>query len=885
MTKRFWLACILSAVFSLPACTADEPKERLGACPDASRAQAGPIQGAEVLLAGPNAVGGEGDYFLRSDKATFVISGVDRRITYYHYGGILVDAVPTERCTQVADEQFEELGLLFGKLNLTDYLSSSLRAFRGETLEVVNDGSNGKPAHIRVTGVDAIYWLVEYELIKRSLESGKTRPPSEPFGVKVIIDYVLDPGSAVLQISFTVENHTDQMQRFLAGPEMIVGDALETVRYGKTPLEFGGFSLLGDIPFLTFGSPRGSYAYAMLDARMSQTNISGVNATIDLNQALTKPIEAPAGGSATVGMLFAAGPRDDHSAARLLQPYLAEPLPDWSFELRPFSGRVVEKSGEPVSGATVDVQMPAEGDWHTLERYVTDGDGRFGDDLAYFVGANLGYRVVVSGEGRLPTKPVEFKEPPAEPLTIQAEPRGELIYRVVDSAETPIPAKITLFQGGERKQRYFVDGEGTVAVPPGDYEVSVTRGWEYGTYQGLLSVPVGKPGKLDVELTHWVDTAGYLSADTHVHSAPSPDSSVPIAMRIRSAAAEGLEIPVATDHEIIHGIGSGIAETGLGKWVNTVDGEEFTASVPEHVTIFPVHSDGSLRGNPPTWYLHGIDELFAAAYGRGAKVGFLNHPRLGCSYMCLIGYDPHTAVASMKTPEPLGLPVTSSVWTWNFQGIEYMNGPRDPFIRAGEEDRTGLFDDWQSFLNHGHRIVAIGASDEHDYDALGMPRIFFGAKSDAPEDFDEQDLVDAVYDGNILVSTGAFARVAVAGKTMGDVVTVAGGNVSLKIEIEAIPEIDVTHFRVYVNCDQYGPPVATTDPDGVVKYDATFPLTVTSDANITVIGFGKNYLPRGLPQFDPTNNPRFTTNAIYVDVNGDGDFDAPGDKSCTYTRD
>lgn len=885
MSNRLWLACALLLSTSLPACTADDTKERLGACPAPGRAQAGAITGAEVLLAGPNAVGGEGDYFLRSDKATFVVSGIDRGITYYHYGGILVDAVPTERCEQVADEQFEELGLLFGKLNLTENHKSTLRAFRGESVEVVNDGADGKAAHVRVTGVDDYYWLVEYELIKRAFEAGDPRTLSQPFGVKVVVDYKLDPGAAVLQIDFTIENQTSQTQRFLAGPEMIVGDLLETVRYGKTPLEFGGFSLLGDIPFITFGSAAGSYAYAMRDARMSQAHISGVNATLDLQQALNKPIETPAGGSATVTMFFAAGPRDHHSAARLLQPYVETPVPGWTFALRPFSGQVVEKSGEPVSGATVDVQMPAEGDWLTLERYVTGEDGRFGDELAFFEGANLGYRVIVSQEGRLPTEPVAFDAPPAEPLAIKAQPRGELAYRVVDSAGTLIPAKITLYQGGERKARFFVMGEGTAPVPPGDYEISVTRGWEYGTHQGLVTVPEGKPGKLDVELVHWVDTSGYLSADTHVHSAPSPDSQVPIPMRIRTAAAEGVEVPVATDHEIIHGIASGIAETGLEKWVNTVSGEEFTATIPEHVTIFPVHPDESLRGGPPTWYMHGVDELFAEAYGRGAKVGFLNHPRLGCSYLCLIGYDPETAMPAMQTPEPLGLPVTSSVWTWNFQGIEYMNGTRDPFIRAGEEDRTGLFDDWQSFLNHGHRIVAVGASDEHGYDDLGMPRIFFGAKSDKPELFQEQDLVDAVYDGNILVSTGAFARVSVAGKTMGDVVTVAGGNVSLNIKIEAVPEIDVSHFRVYVNCDQYGPAVTTTAPHDVVKYDAAFPLTVTSDANITVIGFGKNYLPRGLPQFNPRNVPRFTTNAIYVDVNGDGDFDAPGDKSCTYTRD
>lgn len=899
MRRSFVLRIAL--VFSLAgfaACSGDgDAKPRASAaCPAPGRSLAAKIEGEGTLLEGPNAVGGAGDYVLRSRDAAYVISGADRRITYYHYGGILVDAAATRDCVQVADEQFEELGLLFGKLELTDFANSVLRAFRAEAVEIVNDGSDGKPAHVRVTGVDDTYWLVEYELIRRVFNDGGVKAPSKPFGVRLVVDYVLDPGSAVLQVTFTIENQTQQTQRFMAGPEMIVGDLLQTVSYGKTPLEFGGFSLLGDIPFLTFGSPAGSYAFAMEDARMSQTNISGVNATINIDQALAKPLETFAGQSASMRMFFAAGPRDDHSAAGLLQPYLHAPLPGWTYAQTPFSGVVVDPdSGAPVSGATVDVQLPAEGDWRTLERYVTRDDGTFGDEVAFFPEAGLGYRVVVNGEGRAPSKPVEFKRPPADALTLTASPRGTLAYDIVDGMGDPLPAKISLFQAGEKKRQFFVVGAGTVPVPPGDYEVSVTRGWEYGTYQGTVTVPRGKPGKLAAELVHWVDTSGYLSADTHVHSAPSPDSDVPIPTRIRSAAGEGLEVPVATDHEIIHGIGEGIVETGLQDWVNTVNGEEFTATVPEHVTIFPVDPDGTPRGSPPTWYLHGLDELFAAAYGRGAQVGFLNHPRgngSACSYMCLIGFERRTATPTLQTPEGLGLPATSSVWTWNFHGIEYMNGPKNPFVEAddpytldGVPASTGLFDDWQTFLNHGHRIVAVGASDEHGLDALGMPRIFFAAKSDDPKDFAPQELVDAVFDGNLLVSTGAFARVSIGGKTMGDLAAAPGGNVDLKVKIEAIPEIDVTHFRIYVNCDQYGAPITAPSPDGIVKVDATYPLALTRDAQIVVAAFGEHYLPRGLPQFNPRNVPRVTTNAIYVDVNGDGDFDPPGDKACTYTTD
>ena len=41
-------------------------------------------------------------------------------------------------------------------------------------------------------------------------------------------------------------------------------------------------------------------------------------------------------------------------------------------------------------------------------------------------------------------------------------------------------------------------------------------------------------------------------------------------------------------------------------------------------------------------------------------------------------------------------------------------------------------------------------------------------------------------------------------------------------------------------------------------------------------------MPRGLRTYDATRVPRVTTNPIYVDVDGNGAFDAPGGKTCTY---
>ena len=71
----------------------------------------------------------------------------------------------------------------------------------------------------------------------------------------------------------------------------------------------------------------------------------------------------------------------------------------------------------------------------------------------------------------------------------------------------------------------------------------------------------------------------------------------------------------------------------------------------------------------------------------------------------------------------------------------------------------------------------------------------------------------------------------------------------------------------------------------MVKYDGTISIPVTEDAHLVVLGFGAERFPRGLEQFTPTRVPRFTTNAIYIDADGDGEWTAPGGKVCEYDRD
>lgn len=316
-----------------------------------------------------------------------------------------------------------------------------------------------------------------------------------------------------------------------------------------------------------------------------------------------------------------------------------------------------------------------------------------------------------------------------------------------------------------------------------------------------------------------------------------------------------------------------------------VQGQEVTATLPEHTNMFGVEPrfDLNLRGGCVEWWGLDIAELFQAIRDRGARVVQLNHPREGCNYMCLIEYNRITGLPGMTDPTRLGFDAGAALWDWNFDVLEYQNGNQQVFIRAGHEKDSGTFEDWMSFLNLGHKITAAANTDVHNWGIPGCPRNYFPSSTDHPAEFDQDELMTALLNGRVVASTGAFARVNINGTAgMGDLVTDTDGAVDLSVHIEAAPEIDVTHFKVFVNCDQ-AVNAAATSPAGVVKYDGTLAVPVSADAHIVVLGFGHDYLPRGLPQFDPTQVPRFTANAIYVDADGNGVFDPPGGKTCTYS--
>ena len=166
-------------------------------CPGAKQSLARQLDETSGPMDGPRVVGGPGDFLLANDAAAFVISApvsdeLPQR-TWYEYGGIVVDAAAVADCKQVSPDQIDEIGLVVGNLNAADFTSSVLRSFRADKIEVLNDGADGKAAVVRATGADDVFHLIEYQLIRAASDAGKLKPLSKPFGIRVEVDYTLDP--------------------------------------------------------------------------------------------------------------------------------------------------------------------------------------------------------------------------------------------------------------------------------------------------------------------------------------------------------------------------------------------------------------------------------------------------------------------------------------------------------------------------------------------------------------------------------------------------------------------------------------------------------------------------------------------------------------------
>jgi hypothetical protein len=421
-----------------------------------------------------------------------------------------------------------------------------------------------------------------------------------------------------------------------------------------------------------------------------------------------------------------------------------------------------------------------------------------------------------------------------------------------------------------------------VVVPPGSYRVLATRGPEFSVTETHLVVDAGETVTLDIEPPRReLETPGWISSDFHVHASPSLDTALPLRTRVASYVAEGAEVLISSDHDMVTDYGPLIVELGLEEELVGMVGVEVTSEVR---TQLAPHTIGHANAFPvtlqPTAYRRGAvanegrrwREIIADLRGlAGERVIQLNHPRHPGGVMHPRDLFTHLAYAGkpFDPRRPLSEPPNhvlierdpeTGLRDIDFDAIELLNGEQ---MEAYSEVR----EDWFSLLRQGVVLAGTANSDSHTLQSpVAAPRNYVRVSRDSLAALDADEFVRSIRSLHTFGTTGPLVDVELGGAGPGD--RFSGRRGTLRIRVRAARWVSVSEARVFVNgVRTYSGSVSS---GGVVAVPQEF--SRDSFVTVEVEGRPDDLYAAVLPGFAPFA----FTNPIFVDADGDGAWAPPG---------
>lgn len=414
---------------------------------------------------------------------------------------------------------------------------------------------------------------------------------------------------------------------------------------------------------------------------------------------------------------------------------------------------------------------------------------------------------------------------------------------------------------------FTADGRATIPLRAGRYTVYAGRGFEYSVAKTEVDLKIGDEQTIELTIRREVPTDGYAACDTHCHTFTySRHGDATIEERMVTLAAEGIELPVATDHNVQVDYDAPAKRLGVRNYFTPVVGNEVTTDFG-HFNVFPLEPGSATidhRGRDwPT--------IFDAVYqGSADRMVVLNHARdIHKGYR---PFDPqhHIGVAGERVD---GRPLRANL-------MEVVNSG------TTQTDGLQLFHDWFGLLNRGLQIAPVGTSDSHDVARhfVGHGRTYVRCDDTNPAALPLDEVYRSFTAGRLLVSYGLLADLKVAGRyEPGDLVP-ADQPLQVAIRVLGPHWTNAEHVTLYAN----GVPIRDVDvqpesekvPPGV-KWQDTWRLERPKhDVFLAVIATGPGirelYWPTPKP-YQPTS-PDWkayvlgATGAVRVDADGDGQF-------------
>ena len=772
-------------------------------------ARAGRVRDGDGDFAGLYAACRTGDWVIENDVLRACIADERSMTAMLFDGGNLMDL---ELRNAPGNDELYYLVTASGLLNQA-----------ADRVELIDDGSGGGDAVVRVSGPDTLMMFIAATI-------GNLAPS---INTNLVTEYRLSPGSTALEVVTWIEK----------------ADAQRTVvRMGD--LVAGGDTTEGWLPDHGFSIPPVSTTIPFF-ASVGESHSIGIAAEGLSIQPLTLPeIDIPFGNLTAGSGLLCPG---DTAAFRRwitvgagdtvsLRERLSDHLPptervEVTFESR---GAAVQFEVRTEEGDAVDV-IRVNG---TLTTTLPAGD----------------YEAWSMNSPAEEPPPTAFSVP-GEPIVFEPPEVGEVEIFVVADGD-PVSAQLT-FSGPVTREAFATLGVGRVQLPPGTYDYWVWRGIEYSVETGTVDVEVGETARFDVELERELDTRGWVGGDLHQHGTPSPDSAVSLADRVRSNLAAGVEFIAPTDHDAVGDYRGAMRDLGLADELFLLQGEELSPG-QGHINLFPRRYDrqtpfaggiplGSRGEDGRELEFPTSGEYVTMAREAGVRFVQLNHPRGTLAHFSSTGYDPVLGPDANDDEN----------WFDDFDAVEVYNTPGTFCV--------GL-QDWFSLLNHGRRVTGTGTSDTHDFDLIaGWPRTYVAVGHESPQRLNAETLLSGLRNLEASVSGGIFIELG-GGLSPGQSVAARpDGSVTVRVRIAAPSWVAVDELNVFVNGvlertipidSPRGELLDRTDRlDFEFEVDSHLVFVAHSDTLLEVVA--------------PGERPFGFTNPLFVDVDGGG-WSAPG---------
>ncbi|MBK6459972.1 MAG: CehA/McbA family metallohydrolase [Myxococcales bacterium] len=804
-----------------------------------SRARAHVMARGEELR-GTNAVGRPGDIVLENDEVVFVIDRLGTGAGFAESGGNIVDAAD-------AKVRKDELGQLFS------YFGRFPRQGVYDRLTFREESDGG--ALVEARG---------HELTEPKLA--------------VVTTYHLAGSDRALLLRTDVTN-TGNTPVTLPG----VGDAIQWGFAEKlAPGKERGFRGKSSGSFIGGVGRETSYAITSTEGRIDA--VSGESWSDTVQEA---NVTLPPGVTKTYDRVFLVGARGDTAS---LVAELAKSGGAQVGALR-VALHAASCAGPPVAaplGARVSVRAPDGHEVATLAATgaaVLEGELPPGKYLVTYaggagrrgVGPAVGVTVVA---GRVAEADVAVSEPGALSFTCEDATTGASLpckATLTGEDRTPTPDLGVRHQAGPARNRVTTEtGRAEVALAPGTYTVTLSRGPEYTAPTARVVVSPGATATVNGKLARVVDTAGYLACDLHQHSMLGADAPVAQRDRVISNAVEGVELAMTTEHNLVADLSGVVRDLALSAYLVHVPGDEVTTDAQVtpfgHLNVFPLAVDATKpRGGAFAVRGKSAAEVIQEARARGPVVVQVNHPRSGNNgYFDRLKFDP--AKGRGEAPG----------YAEEFDAVEVWNG-RD----LGQ--RARCIDDYFALLRTSHPVTPTANTDTHGIvgQEPGYPRTLVRARDGDLAGWDAgrtSEIVTQLRAGrDVVLTNGPFLRVTVEGKSPGEVARVPASRVvAVKVHVEAPTWVDVRTVSLRSARVEAGPSVDLRqakdaagnlafrcDAAGRCRGDVTLRLRVEADDAVAVFATGERELREVMDGEGPELRPFAMTSAVFLDADGD----------------